>query len=325
MRDIEAIARKIIDDDFGGDESLYQTCVKCVLHDSIFQALNKSGMLKHVVFHGGTCAQKVYGGSRLSEDIDFNFAGGDVKKFFETGKKFSEIVRRTLIEKHGFSDAAIEIDSPKSAHMSQKSTSKWLIKVIVGAKSASYAPKSKIKVEISSTPAVRPVKSLVRPFKEVLGFSPIIASVSSLEEMFVDKATALIGRTYLKYRDVYDIQFFRDKHVKFDNALFLSKLKSHLPTIQDYLKTIESRKQALQSDQAIDDFGKEMSRFIGARKVKEWKDEEYTEEVLKTSVRMIDSLTPLLLKLQEEENKARERQSSKEPEERQKATKPPHG
>lgn len=298
MESIERIASQIIASEYDGDNSLYPTCVKCILHDGIFQALDESGMLKHAVFHGGTCVQKVYGGQRLSEDIDFNFHGNDVRKFFETGKIFSEIVKQTLINKYGLSSSDIEIASPQSNELHKKSTSKWIVKIIVGAKSVNYAPKSKIKIEIASTPAVNPIKRYVYPFKNIMSFKPILANVASLEEMFVDKATALIGRTYLKYRDVYDIQYFFDNNVRFDYELFLRKLASHLPTIPEYIEACKIRKQILYDRDSSKDFENEISRFIGVKKINEWKDNGLIKRAMDSSSELIDKLEDNLVRFQ---------------------------
>ena len=49
---------------------------KEVLHHDILQALHRTGVLKELVFMGGTCLRACYGSQRLSEDLDF-YGGPD--------------------------------------------------------------------------------------------------------------------------------------------------------------------------------------------------------------------------------------------------------
>lgn len=297
MRNLENLAAQMVVSRFAGDMAMQQICIKCLLHDGIFQALEKSGMLAQMVFHGGTCLQKVYGGIRLSEDLDFNYAGQSKEKFYEIGREFSQVVVDALVENYGLKANEIEIIQPKEQNLDGKGDlSKWTIKVVIGAKSASFTPKSKIKVEVSNTLTVNPILRYVRPFSEFAPFKPILTSVSSQEEMLVDKATALIGRTYLKYRDVFDIQYLLDSNVIFNPELFLQKLQSHLPTIQEYQDTAKERKQKLLSKEATSAFENEMTRFIGKNEVKRLKQSGLIERTLNTSSEFAESLIPLLQK-----------------------------
>lgn len=297
MRNLENLAAQIVDSRFAGDMAMQQICVKCLLHDGILQALEKSGMLAQMVFHGGTCLQKVYGGIRLSEDLDFNYTGQDKEKFYEVGKAFSRVVVDALVENYKLKAHEIEIIQPTEQKFDEKGDmSRWTIKVIIGAKSASFTPKSKVKVEVSNTPTVNPILRYVRPFSKLAPFKPILTNVSSLEEMLADKATALIGRTYLKYRDVFDIQYLLDCNIIFNQALFLQKLQFHLPTFQEYQNTAEERKKKLLSTEAVSEFENEMIRFIGKNEIKKLKQSGLLERTLKTSSEFAESLIPLLQK-----------------------------
>src|SRR5258708_1200655 len=48
-----------------------QNLVKEAVHLHLLSALSDAGVLRHVVFQGGTALRLCYGGERYSEDLDF--------------------------------------------------------------------------------------------------------------------------------------------------------------------------------------------------------------------------------------------------------------
>src|SRR6266567_1476482 len=48
-----------------------QNLVKEAIHLHLLSALSDAGVLRHVVFQGGTALRLCYGGERYSEDLDF--------------------------------------------------------------------------------------------------------------------------------------------------------------------------------------------------------------------------------------------------------------
>lgn len=48
-----------------------QSLVKEAIHLHLLSALSDAGVLRHVVFQGGTALRLCYGGERYSEDLDF--------------------------------------------------------------------------------------------------------------------------------------------------------------------------------------------------------------------------------------------------------------
>src|SRR5712671_5087319 len=48
-----------------------QNLVKEAIHLHLLSALSDTGILRHVVFQGGTALRLCYGGERYSEDLDF--------------------------------------------------------------------------------------------------------------------------------------------------------------------------------------------------------------------------------------------------------------
>jgi predicted nucleotidyltransferase component of viral defense system len=48
-----------------------QNLIKEAVHFHLLSALSDAGVLRHVVFQGGTALRFCYGGERYSEDLDF--------------------------------------------------------------------------------------------------------------------------------------------------------------------------------------------------------------------------------------------------------------
>jgi predicted nucleotidyltransferase component of viral defense system len=48
-----------------------QNLIKEAIHLHVLSALSDAGVLRHVVFQGGTALRLCYGGERYSEDLDF--------------------------------------------------------------------------------------------------------------------------------------------------------------------------------------------------------------------------------------------------------------
>lgn len=71
---------------------------KELLHYEIFQALNKEGLLKDLVFQGGTSLRMCRGSERFSEDLDFS---GGVDFSAEKMNKIKECVEKHIGERFG--------------------------------------------------------------------------------------------------------------------------------------------------------------------------------------------------------------------------------
>src|SRR5579863_7994615 len=70
-----------------------QNLIKETIHLHLLSALSEAGVLRHVVFQGGTALRLCYGGERFSEDLDFvcGKAGSYVDNI-----EFEKLVERAL-------------------------------------------------------------------------------------------------------------------------------------------------------------------------------------------------------------------------------------
>src|SRR6266545_3367785 len=55
----------------GISSEMEQNLIKEAIHLHVLSALSDAGVLRHVVFQGGTAIRLCYGGERYSEDLDF--------------------------------------------------------------------------------------------------------------------------------------------------------------------------------------------------------------------------------------------------------------
>src|ERR1700731_1591996 len=70
-----------------------QNLIKETIHLHLLSALSDAGVLRHVVFQGGTALRLCYGGERYTEDLDFvcGKAGSYLDKI-----EFEKLIQRAL-------------------------------------------------------------------------------------------------------------------------------------------------------------------------------------------------------------------------------------
>ena len=95
---------------------------KELLHYEIFNALDSAGLLKNLVFQGGTSLRLCRGSERFSEDLDF--AGG--KAFSsQSMHQIKECIVKQIGERFGFAVTVKEPKPPKEG--SRVTVDKWEI------------------------------------------------------------------------------------------------------------------------------------------------------------------------------------------------------
>lgn len=158
-------------------------------------------------FKGGTCAYLFYGLPRFSVDLDFNLLDPEKKNFV-----FDEV--KGILENHGI------IREGREKH----SALFFLL---------SYEEKSQnIKVEISKR--VFPDRYEVRNY---LGISMLILKK---EDMFSHKLAALLERSRIANRDLFDIWFFAKNRWDFNKELLELRVKTDYRTyLRKCIRAIE--------------------------------------------------------------------------------------
>src|SRR3982074_1703710 len=119
---------------------------KEILHYDIFHALDIAGLLKGLVFQGGTSLRLCWGSQRFSEDLDF--AGG--RAF--TAEKMTRI--KECIEVHIGHRYGLTVEVIEKLHRETDTVKvdKWQVNVET-ARGVRSMPKQKIKIEIANIPA----------------------------------------------------------------------------------------------------------------------------------------------------------------------------
>src|SRR5262249_48219496 len=209
-----AVANFIVKHGIPGE--MEQNLVKEAIHLHLLSALSDAGVLRHVVFQGGTALRLCYGGERYSEDLDFvcGKGGSYVDKI-----KFDQLIRGALetTKKSLHRDFDIDPDQillkqpshPMAIKSDAVSVAAW--QIVVPISPTPRTPKSRIKIEFANVPSYDSVPSVARVTQGLVQMQDVILIAESVNEILADKAVALTARDVLKYRDVWDAWYLMNK------------------------------------------------------------------------------------------------------------------
>lgn len=290
-------AARIATERYGGDDSLTPILAKVLLHDGILHALEDSGLLRSLVFQGGAAIQRAYGGSRLSEDLDFvcgQPSALSTEKFQVLGERFADSVRRILVDRYKLEKDKIIVSQPKDFQALQQETpdvQKWSIKIVVSEK---RQPNQVVKVEVVNIPAHDARIQELRPFAPELQYPPVLANVESLREILADKAVALCCRPYVKYRDVYDVSFIKQQRERLDTSLIVQKLKDYHQLAPGISERIQEKGHMLEAPEAEEGFCNELSRFMSSALLDRMREMGMAKQMLRTSATLLEECRPAI-------------------------------
>ncbi|MBL1319565.1 MAG: nucleotidyl transferase AbiEii/AbiGii toxin family protein [Methylophaga sp.] len=245
-----------------GSYGMEAVIVKEVLHYEIFKALYASGLLKNLVFQGGTSLRLCYGSNRFSEDLDF--AGG--REFSaQDYTAIEDSIRDHIGRRYGLN---VFVKEPKSLReeLSRQGVmvDKWQIGIETDP-GHSDIPRQKIKLEIANIPAYsKEYIPLKLNYNELeASFSPIMLNVESLDEVLADKIIAFPASVrYIRYRDAWDIAWLIQKGASINEEYIRSKIGDYQLTLVDYVGHLENRIASIESIVYGKEFKQEMTRFI---------------------------------------------------------------
>src|SRR5262249_55848944 len=155
--------------------------------------LSDGGVLRHVVFQGGTALRLCYGGERYSEDLDFvcGKAGSYVENI-----EFDQLVRRALEATKKSLQRDFDIDpdqialkqpsDPMGIKAGSISVVAWQIIVPLGPTPRS--PRSRIKIEFANVPSYDSAPNLARVTRGLVQIQDVILTVETANEILADKA-----------------------------------------------------------------------------------------------------------------------------------------
>ena len=241
---------------------------KELLHYEIFNALNEAGLLKTLVFQGGTSLRLCRGSERFSEDLDF--AGG--KDFAASSmKKIKDCIESTIGQRFGLK---VTVDEPKPAKEGARvQVDKWTIKIETSPGRPDIA-KQRIKIDIANIPAYTREPVPLRVNYSVLeGTSTVVVIAEKIDEILADKIVALptsiskITKATLtptpakiRHRDIWDIAWLVQQGAKLDPKLVNNKVADY--GILEFEKLLDFAVASIPDIAASPAFKAQMSRFI---------------------------------------------------------------
>ena len=237
------------------------TIIKELLHYEILYALLESGAAENLVFQGGTCLRLCHRGTRYSEDLDFvadrPLPGRELDRF-------EKILRTQIAGAYGLAVSARQRIEPREGSLVQ--VARINLKIEIPNADRSAQQKQLINVEIAGVPAhdyeLLPVSAnyphLPSPFRSML------VRAETRREIMADKVIALGARSYLKYRDVWDLKFLEDGGQEVDLDLIQRKVGDYKIAPENFVQRLKERQAFLGSGEAHRAFQQEMSRFLDA-------------------------------------------------------------
>jgi predicted nucleotidyltransferase component of viral defense system len=250
-----------------------QNLIKEAIHLHLLSALSEAGLLRHVVFQGGTALRLCYGGERYSEDLDFvcGKAGSYLNKieFEKLVESALKTTKKTLQREFDINPDEISLKQPPFP-MAIKSDSAnvaaWQISVPIA--SLRHLPKSRIKIEFANVPSYESGPNMANAVPGLVQMEDVVLTVESANEILADKAVALTARQALKYRDVWDVWYLTNKlNAQIEKGMVANKFADYGTSNVD--AKAKHRQEELTKASTEKAFLDEMTRFLPAKRVAE--------------------------------------------------------
>jgi predicted nucleotidyltransferase component of viral defense system len=255
----------------GIEAGMDQNLMKEAIHLHLLSALSEAGVLRHVVFQGGTALRLCYGGERYSEDLDFvcGKAGAYLKdvEFDALVDKALETTKRTLQRDFDIDAAQIALKRPTQPELvkgSDVNVAVW--QIVVPVNPTPKTPKSRIKIEFANVPSYDCKPLTVSATPGLVQIQDVILNAETPKEILADKAVALTARAALKFRDVWDVWFLVNKlGAAPDREMVLKKFADY--GTLDVAAKVNVRLNELRKDATATAFYAEMRRFLPSARI----------------------------------------------------------
>ncbi len=246
---------------------------KELLHYEIFQALDGEGLLKELVFQGGTALRLCRGSDRFSEDLDF--AGG-VDFSAEKMERIKDCVEKRIGDRFGLK---VEVrPKPAKAGAGHVKVDKWWVSIETAPENAGM-PRQKIKLEIANIPArTKELLPLRANYDSVRAMPTVMVNTESLDEIMADKVLAFptslrdnegrpvaIDGAKIRHRDIWDLAWLSRQGAKLDPKVVAAKIGDY--GVQDYGNLLDHAIELIPAIVKGRQFKTQMSRFIDSATV----------------------------------------------------------
>ena len=255
----------------GIEAGMDQNLMKEAIHLHLLSALSEAGVLRHVIFQGGTALRLCYGGERYSEDLDFvcGRAGAYLKdvEFDALVDKALEATKRTLQRDFDIDAAQITLKRPAQPELvkgSDVNVAAW--QIVVPVNPTPKTPKSRIKIEFANVPSYDSKPLTVSATPGLVQVQDVILNAETPNEILADKAVALTARAALKFRDVWDVWFLVNKLAATPDREMVLKKFADYGTLAIAVKA-NARLDELAKDATATAFYAEMRRFLPSARV----------------------------------------------------------
>jgi predicted nucleotidyltransferase component of viral defense system len=270
-----------------------QNLIKEAIHLHLLSALSEAGVLRHVVFQGGTALRLCYGGERYSEDLDFvcGKAGSYIDKieFDQLVESALEATRKSLHREFDIEPDDIALkqpQAPKAIRGDSAAVVAWQISVPVAP--ARHAPRSRTKIEFANVPSYDHRPNVAMAVPGLVQMEDVILQTESANEILADKTVALTARQALKYRDVWDVWYLINKLKAQAQRNMVAKKFADYGTSEVDTKAKQRREELTRSSTAKG-FLDEMKRFLPAKRVSEMSETGLHQSIMAASANLISS------------------------------------
>lgn len=268
-----------------------QNLIKEAIHLHLLSALSEAGVLRHVVFQGGTALRLCYGGERYSEDLDFvcGKAGSYVDKieFEKLVESALKTTKKTLHREFDINPDEILLKQPPFPMAIKSDSAKvaaWQISVPIA--SLRRLPKSRIKIEFANVPSYDSGPNMAKAVPGLVQMEDVVLTVESANEILADKAVALTARQALKYRDVWDVWYLINKlNAQIERGMVANKFADYGTSNVD--TKAKQRQEELTKASTEKAFLDEMTRFLPAKRVSEISNAGLHKSILAASANLI--------------------------------------
>jgi predicted nucleotidyltransferase component of viral defense system len=268
-----------------------QNLIKEAIHLHLLSALSEAGVLRHVVFQGGTALRLCYGGERYSEDLDFvcGKAGSYVDniEFEKLVERALETTKKTLHRDFAIKPDDILLKQPPFPMVIRSDSAKvaaWQISVPIAP--LRHSPKSRIKIEFANVPSYDSGPNVAKAVPGLVQMEDVILAVESANEILADKAVALTARQALKYRDVWDVWYLTNRlNAEVERDVVANKFADYGTLSVD--AKAKQRREELTKSSTEKAFLDEMTRFLPAKRVSEISKAGLHKSILAASANLI--------------------------------------
>lgn len=230
-------------------------------YDALF-CMAEAGLLRNLVFQGGTALRLCYGAHRYSEDLDFavtpHFDLNDLSHFkarieahitrrYGLPSRLKEPKRQTLHSKRG----AVHVN-------------RWEL-VVDTDPYRRDRPSQRIKVEVAQVPAhTRAVHGLRRNYEHLPdGYPGTLIPVATEQEIMADKLIALpsshaAGRP--RFKDVWDLNWLIEQGCEVEGSLVIAKVGDY--GLADYTGWVDATIKDLPQITSSEPFRQRMRAFL---------------------------------------------------------------